>query len=145
VPGDLTGRHASLKSCPDGFALGLLERGCSIRRLRASCASCLPWDKALQSTGGVLNGLVELGPALPSCAFSPAPLKLGREFVQETGQAIIGQAAKLSNQRLGPRQRPPRAWNRRRGHIAEQVGRGWRTGRPWHAPDMGIDLYRDDA
>jgi hypothetical protein len=31
--------------------------------------------------------LVELRPALPSCAFSLAPLELDREFVQETGQA----------------------------------------------------------
>jgi hypothetical protein len=29
---------------------------------------------------------------------------------------------KLRNRRLGLRQRPPRAWSRRRGHIAEQVG-----------------------
>jgi hypothetical protein len=68
--------------------------------------------------------LVKLRPALPSCAFSLPSLELTHELTQEQGQASIGQLAKLRNQRLDLNRGPPRAQNRRRGHIAEQVGGG---------------------
>ncbi len=93
--GDLSRSYARQKGGSDGFALWLVQRRKSICSSDLLRPPGLPWHKALEYTSRLLDSLVELRLALPSCSFVLPPRQLGREILQQPSQPSIWHAGKL--------------------------------------------------